>query len=492
MEDPDQPGPQDDPGPALDDVLDMPGGIFRDRFRESLAGKPPPDGYRLWAYKLVRSDRRAGGDLRWPADEGVLVESDLSDGHLGGTTSPGVLAIARDITAVEATSSVGGSVLLTLALNPEDIIEERADGLLLARRAIVADADPIAQNLSGGIFRKDPLYRPLDSLHTQALNARERASFLGPEPLELPGLDTRRRVRGTTGRADLLAAAVAAYRQPPNDPYDLALALTRITRDEDARARMADVTVRSSMLQCALPWDRQVAVQRRVDGYLLEQFGRVDPRVEDPQRPMGHAEELLHTVMWGSHLLNMAETLIEYDIDYDDLADDPEYEFVQSLLPRSARSASRFAEEPRLMNGPVYLTGLGADNVPRCPELTAVYLPPAGQPQLVRLEADGPSSARERQILTGGPVTHVRLADDTRMLLAAAADAGSGAPPNDTATRLLARYPGAASPPGPVLGHAVIVGIRGDGTETDVPDAVTGHLARLGHPVDLADDDKET
>ena len=34
--------------------------MFEDLFRDSLDGKQPPAGYRLWGYKLVRSDRRAG------------------------------------------------------------------------------------------------------------------------------------------------------------------------------------------------------------------------------------------------------------------------------------------------------------------------------------------------------------------------------------------------------------------------------------------------
>jgi hypothetical protein len=77
--------PADEQGDPLG-LVDL---LYRDSFRDSLAGKQPPAGYRLWGYKLVRSDRRAGGELRWPDRDEVLVETELSDGHRGGVTSAG-------------------------------------------------------------------------------------------------------------------------------------------------------------------------------------------------------------------------------------------------------------------------------------------------------------------------------------------------------------------------------------------------------------------
>lgn len=454
--------------------------MFQDLFRDSLDGKQPPAGYRLWGYKLVRSDRRAGGELRWPDEDGVLVETGLSDGYRGGVTDPGTLAITPEVADVALTSAVGGSVLLTVAYNPEDIIEARDTGLVLVRRAHVADADIIAQNLSRGIFR-DERYRALDSVDVTGLRDAERESFLGREPLRLPGLDARLRTRARPGSGDWLAAAVGVYRQPPNDPYDLALALAQVAHDEAARKQLAAVHVHASILQFALPWERQVAVQRRVNGYLLEQFGRVDPRAEDPERPMGRAEQWLHTFPFGAEFLNLAETLIEYDIDYDDLAADSPA-FVQRLLPRPRGNAPQ-GTSPTLTPGPGYQTygGLGDDDrVPRWPELTAVYLPAAGKPRMVRLEANGPCSSRERQRLLGGLVTDLQLGTKTRMLLQAGAP--SGAPVNAAATALLSRYPEVPSAE-PVRGGALLTGACTDGAEADAPDEAVQHLADLGYPV---------
>jgi len=453
--------------------------MFQDLFRDSLDGKPPPADCRLWGYKLVRSDRRAGGELRWPDKDGVLAETGLSDGYRGGVTDPGTLAITPQVADVALTSGVGGSVLLTVAYNPEDVTEARGTGLVLVRRAYVADADIIAQNLSRGIFR-DERYRALDAVDVTGLRDMERASFLGPEPLQLPGLDARVRTRARPGGGDWLAAAVGVYRQPPNDPYDLTLALAQVAHDEAARRRLAEVQVAASVLQHALPWERQVAVQRRVDGYLLEQFGRVDPRTEAPERPMGRAEQWLHTFPYGTEFLNLAETVIEYDIDYDDLAADP-LPFVQRLLPRPSVRASH-AESPSLKPGPVYqIYGLGDDDeVPRWPELTAVYLPSAGEPRMVRLEADGPCSPRERQRLLGGPVTHVQLDAGTRMLIRGGAPGRAAV--NEAATVLLSRYREAVSG-NPVRGGALLIGTRDDGTEADAPDEAARHLVGLGHPV---------
>lgn len=121
--------------------------LFQDWFGDSLAGKSPPGGHRLWGYKLVRSDRCAGGELRWPDQDETLVETELSDGYLGGVTSPGMLAITREAANVALTSAVGGSVLLTVAYNPEDILDAQDTGLLLVRRAYVADADLAAARL---------------------------------------------------------------------------------------------------------------------------------------------------------------------------------------------------------------------------------------------------------------------------------------------------------------------------------------------------------
>jgi len=466
---------QDDPFGLVDSLI-------QDSFRDSLDGKQPPAGYRLWGYKLVRSDRCAGGDLRWPEQDDVLVETQLSDGYCDGVTPAGTLAIVRNVADVALTSQVGGSVLLTLAFNPEDVIQTQGNGVVLVHRAYVADADIIAGNLNRGIFR-DVRYRPLDAVDVRGLHNRERASFLGPEPLQHPGLDVRPRTRARQGSGDWLAAAVAAYRQPPNDPFDIALALAQVANDEAARQRLAAVHVNASILQGALPWERQVTVQRRIDGYLLEHFGRVDPRSEDPGRPMGRAEQWLHTFMFGTELLNMAETLIEYDIDYDDLADGDSLAFVQRLLPPQ-RGLGRHAVPRMLSPGPTYqiYAGLGDDDdgVPRWPELDAVYLPAGGEPRMVRLEANGPCSARERQCLLSGPVTHLQIDETTRMLIRA--DAPAGAAENATAVAFLNRYLNAASPP-PVRGGVLLTGVRSDGAETNAPETAIQHLADLGHPV---------
>jgi hypothetical protein len=324
--------------------------LFRNWFRDSLAGKQPPADCRLWGYKLARSDRSAGGELRWPDRDETLVETELSDGCRGGVTPPGTLAVARKVSDVALTSAVGGSVLLTVAFNPEDIVGERGPGLTLVRRAYVADADLAGGNLNSGIFQ-DQAYRALDAVDVPGLRDIERSSFLGPEPLQRPGLDARLRTRVRPGDGDRLASAVAVYRQPPNDPGELAAALAQMASDEAARRQLATVHVHSSILQFALAWDRQIAVQRRIDGYLLEHFGRVDPRREDPGRPMGRAEQWLHSFPFGTEFLNLAETLIEYDLDYDDLAADS-LACVQRLLP-PARGRTQ-QDVPALAPGPMY------------------------------------------------------------------------------------------------------------------------------------------
>ena len=464
------------------DPFELAESLFQDWFQDSLAGKPPPAGYRLWGYKLVRSDRYAGGELRWPDQARMLAGTELNDGYRDGVTSPGTLAIARKVADVALTSAVGGSVLLTVAYNPEDIVDVQDSGLVLVRRAYVADADPAALNLGSGIFR-DERYRAFDAVDVPGLRDRERASFLGPEPLEHPGLDTHPRTRAQLGSGDWAAVAVGLYRQPPNDPYDLALALAQVAADETARQRWATLSVHAGILQHALPWDRQVAVQRRIDGYLLEHFGRADPRDEDPQRPMGRAEQWLHMFPYGTGFLNLAETLIEYDTGYDDLAADPDA-FVQRLLPKPGRPVPQ-AVLQSLTPGPVYqiYPGLGDDDgVPRWPELDAVYLPAAGQPRRARLEASGPCSPRERHSLLGGPVAHLQLDPKTRMLRRAQSPGDRGIPVNAAATALLSRYQKAASPD-PVRGNVLLIGTRGDGTEADAPDAAVRYLADLGHPV---------
>jgi hypothetical protein len=475
------------PADEQGDPFELAESLFQDWFRDSLAGKPPPAGYRLWGYKLVRSDRCAGGELRWPDQAGILAETELGDGYRDGVTSPGTLAITGEVADVALTSAVGGSVLLTVAYDPEDIVDAQDSGLVLVRRAYVADADPAALNLGNGMFR-DERYRALDAVDVPGLRDQERASFLGPEPLEHPGLDTHPRTRARLGSGDWAAVAVGLYRQPPNDPYDLALALAQVAKDETARQRWTTLTVHAGILQYALPWDRQVAVQRRIDGYLLEHFGRADPRGEDPQRPMGRAEQWLHMFPWGTGFLNLAETLIEYDTGYDDLAADPDA-FVQRLLPKPGGPVPR-AVLPWLTPGPVYQIYPGLtddDGVPRWPELDAVYLPAAGQPRRARLEASGPCAPRERQSLLGGPVTHLQLDPKTRMLRRAQAPGDTGIPVNAAATALLSRYQKAAFAD-PVRGHVLLIGTRGDGTEADAPDAAVRHLADLGHPVVPSED----
>lgn len=466
------------PAGGRGDLPGVPGSLFRDWFRASLAGERPPAGFQLWGYKLVRSDRRAGGGLRWPDRDEVLVETKLSDGYRDGETPPGLLAVTPEIARVAHTSSVGGSVLITVAYSPGDVAGERDGGLVLVRRAYVADADVAGANLDSGIFQ-DERYRALDAVDAPGLRDRERASFLGPEPLEHPGLDSRPRTR--LPRGDWLAVAVGLYRQPPNDPYDLALALSQVAGDEAARKRLAEVHLHASILRHALPWERQVAVQRRVDGYLLEQFGRADPRREDPERPMGRAEQWLHRFPYGPEFLNLAETLIEYDIGYDELAAGP-LPFTQRLLPRP-RALAPADLTPGLAAGPAYRIYGGPgdhDTVPRWPELTAAYLPASGEPRLIRLEANGPCSPREQQRLLGGPVTRRQLDSRTRLLTRNPAPR-SGAV-NAAATALLSRYP-AAGPAVPVRGNAVIAGRNDDDTDGDVPGIAIRHLAGLGHQV---------
>jgi len=140
--------------------------------------------------------------------------------------------------------------------------------------------------------------------------------------------------------------------------------------------------------------------------------------------------------------------------------------------------------------GPVYQIYPGLtddDGVPRWPELDAVYLPAAGQPRRVCLEASGPCSPRERQSLLGAPVTHLQLDPKTRMLRRAQAPGDTGMPVNAAATALLSRYHKAASAD-PVPGHVLLIGTRGDGTEADAPGAAVRHLADLGHPVVPSED----
>ncbi len=151
-------------------------------------------------------------------------------------------------------------------------------------------------------------------------------------------------------------------------------------------------------------------------------------------------------------------------------------------LPQPRERALQ-ALPPTLTPGPVYqiYAGLGNDDaVPSWPELDAVYLPAAGEPQMVRVEADGPCSSRERQCLLGGPVTHVELDRKTRMLLRAGAP--GEAVVNAAATALLSRYLKAASAD-PVHGGVLLIGICSDGTEADAPGEAVRHLAGLGYPV---------
>ena len=96
------------PADKQGDPFELAESLFQDWFRDSLAGKPPPAGYRLWGYKLVRSDRCAGGELHWPDQAGLLAETELGDGYRDGVTSPGTLAITGEVADVALTSAVGG------------------------------------------------------------------------------------------------------------------------------------------------------------------------------------------------------------------------------------------------------------------------------------------------------------------------------------------------------------------------------------------------
>ncbi|MGH3292644.1 MAG: hypothetical protein ACRDP7_12630 [Trebonia sp.] len=79
------------------------------------------------------------------------------------------------------------------------------------------------------------------------------------------------------------------YRQPPNCPYDLALALAQVANDEAARKQLAAMHVSASIVQFALSWERQVAVQRRVDGYLLSSSAALTRAPRSPSVD-GHAQ----------------------------------------------------------------------------------------------------------------------------------------------------------------------------------------------------------
>jgi hypothetical protein len=145
---------------------------------------------------------------------------------------------------------------------------------------------------------------------------------------------------------------------------------------------------------------------------------------------------------------------------------------------------------PILTHGPAYLIFAGFDHddgVPRCRELDAVYVSAAGEPRLARLEANGPSSPRERQHMLGGALTHLQLDSRTRMLLRMDASDDTTTPVNAAATALLSRYPATASA-GPVRGNILLIGTRGDSTEADAPDAAKQHLADLGYQVTRGDE----
>lgn len=350
-----------------------------DAFRNSLAGAPAPAGYDHWGYSVVRVDYTAGGSLVWPSTDGVVVEpGEHTDGFRGGRTRPGVLAIASDWHHVAATTDVGGSILLTLAYRDADVVDASDNDtsanlagsrLVFLRRALLVDAD------TGGFNLKALAGRDIRDLHStrtdwlftadvEALQATERVSFLGPEPLQPPGLDTRVRTRLPIEEGDWLRQAVARYRQPGYTAAHVANALAHLA-DGPATDGFATATVQAGVLRAGLPWAQQVAIQRRLDGYLLGEFGRVDPRVEQPERAMDAVEQWLHLYPYGTEFLNIAETVIELDLLVDDLIDPNALVFTQKLLQRGRveHGWARFPG-PVLRPGPTYilLPGAGTEN----------------------------------------------------------------------------------------------------------------------------------
>ncbi|WP_020421084.1 hypothetical protein [Amycolatopsis sp. ATCC 39116] len=458
--------------------------LFEDHFRDSLRGDPPPAGYQHWAYKLVRSDHSAGGSLSWPTEAGALVEpGDHTDGHAHGCTAPGTLAVVTDIRHLARSSAVGGSAVLTLAFGDEDVVTWNDSGLVLLRRAYLADTDPAHLNL--GHHFSDPTYRALNSIDVSSLRARERASFLGPEPLQPPGLDVRRRVASPVPPGDWFRTALACYRQPPNDVFDVAAALAAIAGTKTCADELSTLSLHVGILRNALTWDRQVAIQRRIDGYLHEHFGRADPRTEDPERPMSRIEQWLHLYPYAPQLLNLAETLIELDLIIEDLGDDPA-EFLQEILPdlrRLRRASERDAHAdtesglgPMLDEGPAFQILPGTeDAIPRYTTVTALYLTPSGLAKLVSLEdADAPGALRIRQAMLGKPLRTVALGSNAELVCSANAD---DLPHNVLANRLLeACYPDVDELVG---GNVIIVGHR-EGHEADVPASLLEQLAGLG------------
>lgn len=313
-------------GPQVRRRLDR---LLLGAFRDSLAGGPVPVGFDHWGYTVVRVDYTSGGTLVWPHRDATMAEpGQHTDGYRGGRTEPGLLAIAADWRNVAATTDVGGSVLLTLAYRDADIVNATTPaGLVFVRRALVVDADTGGlhlHTLTGRDIRDRTISRRdlLPPGDVEALWAIERVTVLGPEPLRLPGLDTRVRTRLPVEDGDWLRHTVARYRQPGHDATDVAAALAHLAAvpaNDPSAAASAAVTVRAGALRASLPWDQQVAIQRRLDGYLLEQFGRVDPRVEDPDRPMTAAEQWLHLWPYGVDFLSMIETVIELDLLVEDL-----------------------------------------------------------------------------------------------------------------------------------------------------------------------------
>lgn len=352
------------------DHVGLIGRQWLDAFRDSLAGAPAPPGYEHWGYAVVRVDYNAGGSFVWPNKDGVVVEpGEHTDGFRGGRTDPGILAITSDWHHAAATTSVGGSVLLTLAFRDADVVDSSTrsaePGLVFVRRALLVDAD------TGGHHLRALAGRDIRDLHStrtdwlftadvEALQATERVSFLGPAPLHAPGMDTRVRTRLPIEEGDWLRQAVARYRQPGYTAAHVADALAHLA-DGPATDGFASATVQAGVLRVGLPWAQQVAIQRRLDGYLFGEFGRVDPRVEQPDRPMDVVEQWLHLYPYGTEFLNIVETVIELDLLVDDLIGPNALVFTQKLLlrGRAEHGWARFPG-PVLRPGPTYVLLPGA------------------------------------------------------------------------------------------------------------------------------------
>ena len=333
--------------------------LLLDAFRASLAGEAPPAGFDHWGYTVVRVDYTSGGTLVWPHQDGTMAEPGRhTDGYRGGQTKPGVLAIAPDWHDAATTTDVGGSVLLTLAYRDADIVSTSAPtGLVFVRHALVVDADTGGLHLStlaGRDIRDRTNVRRdwLPAGDVEALWAIERVTFLGPAPLQRPGKDTRVRTRLPVADGNWLGHAVARYRQPGYDATDVANALASMSV-APANDRSAAATVRAAGLRAGLSWQRQVAIQRRLDGYLLEQFGRVDPRVEDPGRPMTVPEQWLHLWPFGVDFLNMIETVIELDLLVDDLLGGDAMAIIQNQLRDQPEHDPSRIPGPVLRPGPI-------------------------------------------------------------------------------------------------------------------------------------------